>query len=87
MMDVNFNNLRKNSMVAYNSLVTFLENNTEKTTSQELKIAPRQIEELQEKLDNLRAMVGAVAAVYIPDDPDFKDMSGEVELLIYGDSE
>ncbi|MCW7460173.1 hypothetical protein ND856_18565 [Leptospira bandrabouensis] len=86
-MNVNFNNLRKNSMVAYNSLITYLENHTEKSNAPELKIAPREMEEFQEKLNDLRAFVGGVAAVYISGDPDFKDMSEEVELLIYGEQE
>ena len=87
-MEVNFNNLRKQALFAYDSLAeklncSFLEDNewgTSKTEKREMISGNMLIDsdDIQKDMDNLRMLIGSIASVYEPDDENFKDIYSEV---------
>ncbi len=89
-MTVNFNNLRKQALYAYDSLAkklndSFLkereyvyeedENGKERNLSGDMLLDR---DDIQKDMDNLRSLLGSIAMVYEPDDENFKDVYSEV---------
>ena len=75
-MKVDFNNLRINAANAYNDLVKVL--NRERNGNGLVKVYE---EDLEEPLRDLKSMIGAIMCVYEKDNPEFKDVVNEVEML------
>jgi len=75
-MKVDFNNLRLQVCLAYNSLVKKLNENIEKDFStDQINIEASYIEA---DLNDLRRMIVAVACTFVPDNPDFADLSDKI---------
>lgn len=91
-MKVNFNNVRKQAVYAYEGLVEKLNSSIIKTDDQYAK--PNGVwhgqdvnlkgyvlidaDDLQKQLDSLRSMIGAIAMTYTEGDEDFKDVYQEI---------
>ncbi len=69
-MKVSFDGLRKNIARAYNDLAQSMLNYDDKET-------------IDERMDDLRSMIGGLLAVYIPDDPDgdCNNLADDVKLI------
>lgn len=91
-MNVDFNNLRKQTAYSLDSLTKELNDAILKTTQyavpndayhkQEMDIKGYVLidpEDIQKIIDNLRSQVACICYTYRKDDEDFKDVMGEVE--------
>ena len=91
-MEVDFNNLRRKALHAYDSLVRKLnaritsqdttvvltDEQAEKTTYKNWPVLVVEMEDIQEELDDLRDYIGGIAMVYQKDDPKFANVFEEV---------
>lgn len=89
-MTVNFNNLRKQALYSYDSLVEKLndslledlEYGRKKNEKREGGLIKGDMllnsEDIQKEMDELRRLLGAIAMVYVPEDENFKDVFSEV---------
>ncbi len=75
-MNVDMNNLRKQAVFAYNSLCKKL-NDARKENSWGSYIEI-ETDDIQRDMDDLRAMIGALAFCYIPDNKEFRNLSDEI---------
>ena len=79
-MDVDFNSVREKMIDAYNCLVEKLNENTFTNLNDERRVS-MPAEELEDTLDDIRALVAVIASVYEPDNEDVKNvLSGKVLL-------
>lgn len=72
-MEIDFNNVRRQACIAYDELVNEL--NAAKEHEGYMLIDPNDI---QERLDDLRGTIGAIAMSYEEGDPDVKDVYHEL---------
>lgn len=70
---INFNNVRRNACIAYDKLVNEL--NACKEHEGYMLVDPHDI---QDKMDSLRQMIGAIAMTYEEDNENFKDVFEEL---------
>lgn len=78
-MKVNFNNLRKQAVYSYDRLVDKL-NNSISEDDWGRKVVQIDPENIQEDLDDLRSLILSIAIVYEEGNPDFKDISEEINI-------
>lgn len=69
---VDLNASRRRALSEYTAIVKFTEEMIQKTE------APEDIDELRDYFDGLRSSLLSLAYTYIPDDPDFRDISDEI---------
>ncbi|MGO9414637.1 MAG: hypothetical protein ACLP51_05785 [Syntrophobacteraceae bacterium] len=72
-MNINLNNVRKQAVFAYGRLVKTL--NDKMDSQGDIAVAA---EDIQEDMQTLRQLIGAMAFSYMPGDNDFKDLSDEI---------
>lgn len=77
-MKVDFNHLRINAANAYNDLVKVL--NRERDGRGLVKVYE---DDLEEPLRDLKSMIGVIMCVYEKDNPEFRDVVDEVEMLTF----
>jgi hypothetical protein len=88
-MEINFNNVRKQAIYSYERLVEKLNSSLIKEqqwakpndVKWEVDITGYVLvdaEDIQECVDDLRRLIGAIAMTYEPDDEKFKDVYSEV---------
>lgn len=77
-MTLDFNNLRINAANAYNDLVTVL--NRERNERGLVKVYE---EDLEEPLRDLRRMIGMIMCVYDDDNPEFRCVVDDVEMITF----
>lgn len=80
-MNVDFNNLRKQTAYSYDRLTKKLNSgiaNTEEYIPDNdlLRVS---VEDIQEDMDDLRRLIMSICCVYEKDNEDFKDVSDEIE--------
>lgn len=78
-MSVNFNNLRKQAVYSYDRLVDKL-NESISEDDWGRKMVQIDPEDIQEDLDDLRRLILSIAMVYEDGNPDFKDVSEEINI-------
>lgn len=78
-MKVNFNNLRKQAVYSYDRLVDKL-NNSISEDDWGRKVVQIDPEDIQEDLDDLRRLILSIAMVYDEGNPDFKDVTEEMNI-------
>lgn len=85
-MNVNFNNLRKKTCYAYDSLVRKLNKalNSPPYEDGEMVVYA---EDIQEEMDELRQLIMSIAMVYKEGDEDFKDVSEDIEVAWFNKDE
>lgn len=81
-MDVNFNNLRVQTMIAYDKLCTKLNYVIDGSG-----IIIISAEEIQKDMDELRGCVGSIACVFEKDNDDFKVVRDEVIMAEFNPEE
>lgn len=69
-LTVNFDNLRVRAIENYDSLVKKLNKSIKQANFESIDIDPNYI---QEEMDNLRMLIGAIASVYVEDVDNFCD--------------
>jgi len=85
-MKVNFNNLRKKTCYAYDSLARKLNDalNSPPYEDGEMVVYT---EDIQEEMDELRQLIMSIAMVYKEGDEDFKDVSEDIEVAWFNKDE
>ena len=79
-MKVNFNNLRKKTCFAYDSLANKLNNAIKESEKEcyEKRTLIIDCEDIQSEMDDLKQLIGSIAMCYNEDDPDMKDIFEEI---------
>jgi len=75
-MQVDMNNIRKQAVFAYNSLCKKLNDN--RNDDGWGKFIRIDADEIQQDMDDLRSMIGALAFCYLPDNEEFRNLSDEI---------
>jgi len=79
-MEVNFNNLRKKTCVAFDRLTSKLNNELK---SYEKEYGDKgfiliHVDDIQKEMDELKQLIGSIAMCYNPNDEDMKDVFEEL---------
>jgi hypothetical protein len=78
-MQVDFNNLRKQTAFAYDRLVRTLNGNiVDKDWSPSVSV---EVDDIREDLDDLRRLIVSLCCVYMPDQEDFRSVIDEVQPI------
>ena len=72
-MEVNFNNLRTKTCIAYDRLARKLNSSINEDGCVEVPA-----EEIQDQMDDLKQLIGSIAMCYNKDDPDMIDVFEEI---------
>ena len=70
-MDIDFNNVRVQAIHSFNRLVTTLNKSIEPTVAGWKKVEVS-VSDIEEDINDLRQLIGAIACTFHKDDPDFK---------------
>ena len=72
-MEVNFNNLRKKTCVAFDRLTRKLNSAINENEYVEIEAV-----QIQAQMDELKQLIGSIAMCYNPNDPEMKDVFDEL---------
>ena len=72
-MEVNFNNLRKKTCIAFDRLTRKLNSSINDNGDVEIPA-----EQIQAQMDELKQFIGSIAMCYNPNDPEMKDVFEEI---------
>lgn len=84
-MKINFNNVRKSALRSYTDLVKVLNKSLCTDVDYTRVVVP--VQDIQRYLDSLRESLIAIGCTYNENDPDFKDIIEDQEIICFNPEE